>query len=71
MFEQAFINIDDILWKDDGVDAFLDQQQDMYRKYSSRVMQDAHMDVSGRVESGTETEQLPNVTENNWKNTGC
>ncbi len=26
MFEQAFKNIDDILWKDDGVDAFLDQQ---------------------------------------------
>jgi len=54
MFEQAFINIDDILWKDDGVYTFLDQQQDMYRKYSSRVMQ----------------EQLPNVTESNWKNTG-
>ncbi len=48
MFEQAFKNMDDILWKDDGVDA---QQQDMYRKYSSRVMQ----------------EQLPNVIENNWK----
>ena len=54
--------------EEEEVDAFLDQQQDMYRKYSSRVMQDAHMDVSGRVESGTETEQLPNVTKNNWKN---
>ena len=70
MFEQAFKNIDDILWKDDGVDTFLDQQQDMYRKYSSRVMQDAHMDVSGRVESGTETEQLPNDIKNNLKNMG-
>ena len=46
------------------------QQQYMYRKYSSRVMQDAHRDVSGRVESGTEIEQLPNVIKNNWKNTG-
>jgi len=40
--------------EEEDVDAFLDQQQDMYRKYSSRVMQ----------------EQLPNITENNWKNMG-
>jgi len=32
MFEQAFINIDDILWKDDGVDTFLDQQQERHRE---------------------------------------
>ena len=32
MFEQAFKNIDDILWKDDGVDAFLDQQQERYKE---------------------------------------
>ena len=32
MFEQAFKDIDDILWKDDGVDTFLDQQQERYRE---------------------------------------
>ena len=32
MFEQAFKNIDDILWKDDGVDAFQDQQQERYKE---------------------------------------
>ena len=61
--DRTFVDQDGTRWiidyktsrhEEEDVDAFLDQQQDMYRKYSSRVMQ----------------EQLPNVTENSWKNTG-
>ena len=61
--DRTFVDQDGTRWiidyktsrhEEEDVDAFLDQQQDMYRKYSSRVMQ----------------KQLPNVTENSWKNTG-